>query len=117
MSVIPFDEAERVYEAEKLAIRVLAFIGSDESRLKRFLDLTRIDVDHLREMAKCRGFLLGILDYAVKEESLMAALSIETGVAAEEVITARTRLAPKKLEPSVRKRSELGMLAHRPLFN
>jgi hypothetical protein len=58
-------------EAEVIALRALAFLASDVSRLGRFLALSGIDPADMREAAASRLFLAGVLNHLLQDESLL----------------------------------------------
>lgn len=55
-------------EAESLAIEGLQFLASDEEHLSRFLALTGIAPEELRDAAMSDDFLSGVLDYFMGDE-------------------------------------------------
>jgi Protein of unknown function (DUF3572) len=77
--------------AEMLAIQGLAFIAADPERLARFLELTGISADEIRASAREKGFLAGVLEHILGDESLLIAFAAEAGIDPGEV--ARAHLA------------------------
>ena len=65
--------------AEALAIQALTFIAGDGERLGHFLAATGIGPAQIRAASGEPGFLAGVLDYLVGDESLLAAFAAETG--------------------------------------
>lgn len=57
--------------AEALALTVVRFLASEPDRLQRFLDLTGLDVDHLRARLTDQQFLAGVLDHLLGDEALL----------------------------------------------
>ncbi len=57
--------------AAELAIAALTFIAQEPERLGRFLALSGIGPESLREAAREPDFLLGVLDYVVADEALL----------------------------------------------
>ena len=55
--------------AEMLAIQALAFIAEEPERLNRFLGLTGIDLSQIRDVAREPGFLAGVLEHMLADES------------------------------------------------
>jgi len=58
--------------AEALAIQALTFIAEDGERLGQFLAATGIGPAQIRAASGEPGFLTGVLDYLVGDESLLA---------------------------------------------
>ncbi len=80
-------------EAETLAINALAFLASRPEALGRFLALTGIGPANLRSAAAEAGFLAGLLDYYLANESMLMEYSGHAGVSPEVVVHARQVLA------------------------
>ena len=55
--------------AEMLAIQALAFIVEVPERLDRFLGLTGIEPSQIRDAAREPGFLAGVLEHMLADES------------------------------------------------
>ena len=66
--------------AKALAIQALTFIAGDGERLGRFLAVTGIGPAEIREVARERGFLAGVLDHLAADDRLLLAFSSETGI-------------------------------------
>lgn len=79
--------------AESVAIQALSFIAGDQERLERFLALTGIEAQSLRDAAREPNFLLGVLDYVAADEPLLQEFASEHGHDPELVIRARDLLA------------------------
>jgi Protein of unknown function (DUF3572) len=79
--------------AETVAIEVLSFIAGDPVRLDRFLALTGINPDSLRDAAGQPNFLLGVLDYVAADDRLLQEFATQREIAAEIVVKARELLA------------------------
>ena len=80
-------------EAETIALRALAFIAEDEERIGRFLALTGIGPQDLRERASDPGFLAGVLDYLVGDEPLLLAFTDQAAIEPASVVSGRQRLS------------------------
>jgi Protein of unknown function (DUF3572) len=78
--------------AEMLAIQALAFIAEDPQRLGRFLDITGIAPEQIRTAARESGFLAGVLEHMLADESLLIAFADSAGVDPAEVARARSAL-------------------------
>lgn len=82
-------------EAEETAIRGLAFLSADKTRLGRFLALTGLEAGEVRRNAGSPWFLAAILDHLLADESLLLAFCAESGVEPERIAPARRALAPE----------------------
>src|SRR5262245_51311795 len=89
------DPKERRAAAEALAVRALGFIAAEPERLGRFLALTGIGPESIREAARQPGFLLGVLDHLAADETLLLAFANENGIDPDQVALAREALAAK----------------------
>jgi Protein of unknown function (DUF3572) len=78
--------------AEMLAIQALGFIAEEPERLGRFLDLTGIPVEHVRAVARERGFLAGVLEHMLGDENLLTSFADSAGVDPAEIAGARSAL-------------------------
>ncbi len=78
--------------AELLAIQALAFIAEDAERLARFLGLTGIPVEQIRDAAREPGFLAGVLEHMLSDESLLIAFAVSTGIDPAGIASARRAL-------------------------
>jgi len=86
-------ESLAVEAAEVLAIQALGFIAQDDERLGRFLALTGIGPAEIREAARERHFLAGVLDYVIGDEDLLVAFAGHAGVEPPTIRIARRALA------------------------
>jgi hypothetical protein len=78
--------------AEMLAIQALAFIAEEPERLNGFLSVTGIPLESIREAASEPGFLAGVLDHMLGEESLLLAFADSAGIDPEAIAGARRAL-------------------------
>jgi len=76
-----------------MAVAALGFIAEDGERLSRFLAVTGIGPESIREAAREPDFLLGVLDYLVSDEPLLVAFAKHNGFEPEHVARARDVLA------------------------
>jgi hypothetical protein len=81
---------------ENLAIQALAFLASDPERLGRFLSLTGIGPDMIREAARDPAFLAGVLDHVASDEPLLLAVAEYAGVTPETVERAHLALSGQR---------------------
>ncbi|MEW9808467.1 DUF3572 domain-containing protein [Mesorhizobium marinum] len=79
--------------AEALAIQALAFVASDPELLPRFLAISGIDAQAIRQAAREPGFLAGVLQFIVAHEPTLMRFSEETGIPPQQV-TAAMRALP-----------------------
>lgn len=79
--------------AENLAVAALGFIAAEPERLGRFLALSGIGPDSIRQAAREPRFLLGVLEHVAGEERLLLAFAAETEIDPEAVMRARDTLA------------------------
>ncbi|WP_150287726.1 DUF3572 domain-containing protein [Rhabdaerophilum calidifontis] len=84
---------DRGIDPELLAIDALGFLAEDVERLGRFLALTGIAPETLREAARAPGFFAAVLDHLAQDEALLLAFAANRQVAPERVLAARDRLA------------------------
>ena len=78
--------------AESLAVQALAFLAGEPERLGRFLAETGIAPEAIRAAATSPGFLMGVLDHLLADESLLIAFADEAGIGYETVGRARAVL-------------------------
>lgn len=76
-----------------LAISALNFLAEDPERLGRFLAVTGIEAQSLRDAAREPNFLLGVLDHLAGDERLLTEFANQNELAPEIVIRARDLLA------------------------
>ena len=66
--------------AEILAIQALAFIAGDTERLGRFLAITGIGPEQIRDAAREPQFLAGVLEHVMGDESLLVAFAQDADI-------------------------------------
>jgi len=54
--------------AQELAIKALGFIGQNQELLERFLALSGIQVQDIRQASQIRGFFAGVLAFLLNNE-------------------------------------------------
>jgi len=79
-------------EAEVIALKALAFLASDPERLSRFLEVTGIAPQTLRQSAAEPSFLAGVLDHLRADQSLLFIFAECEGLAPDRVDRARQLL-------------------------
>jgi hypothetical protein len=78
--------------AAALAIAALSFIASEPEQLGRFLALTGIGPESIREAAREPDFLLGVLDHLAGDEALLLAFAGQNDIDPSHVAAARDLL-------------------------
>jgi hypothetical protein len=78
--------------AEMLAIQALGFIAEEPERLGAFLNATGLSLERLRESATAPGFLTGVLEHMLADESLLLAFATSEAIDPAEVGRARNAL-------------------------
>lgn len=68
-----------------MAVQALSFIASEPERLGRFLALSGIGPEDVREAAREAGFLAGVLDYIAGDQRLLADFAESLGIEHREV--------------------------------
>ena len=87
--------------AEELAIQALSYIAGDEERLERFLAITGVGVDQIREAAGEPGFLAGVLAYLASDEQLAAAFAADSGCGPADIARAHYALGGEPWEREI----------------
>ncbi len=75
--------------AEMLAIQALAFIAEDPERLAGFLAATGLEAAAIRDAARQPGFLAGVLEHMLSDESLLLAFADSAGIDPASIARAR----------------------------
>ena len=89
---------QRQAAAEELAIAALGFIAAEPERLGRFLAVTGIGPEAIRQAARQPHFLVGVLDHVAGDERLLMAFAAESAIDPNDVIPARDTLAGHRWE-------------------
>lgn len=79
--------------AESLAIQALGHLAQDKEVLERFLSITGLAPDRIREAAASPGFLAGVLDYLMQNEALLLTFSENHNIEAETIMAAHRQLS------------------------
>jgi hypothetical protein len=85
-------------EAESVAVRALAFVAGDPERLSRFLDITGLRPETIRQAAASPGFFAAVLDHVASDERLLLAVASAIATKPERIMQARHALAPCEFE-------------------
>ncbi len=92
--------AKRAEFATETAIAALGFLADDPERLERFLALSGLGPQNLRQAAAEPSFLSSVLDYIASDEVLLVAFARRRDLSPPEVMRAREILAgPPPAEP------------------
>jgi hypothetical protein len=78
--------------AEDVAIAALGFIAADAALLPRFLAITGIEAQAIRNAAREPGFLAGVLQFIVAHEPTLMAFAENTGIEPTAVLKAMRAL-------------------------
>lgn len=86
--------AEKINEREAafIAIKALAYISQSEDELLKFVNLTGISPVDVIRLKENLGFLGGVLEFLVRDESLLLAFCAEEDFSVDQVESARLRL-------------------------
>ena len=79
-------------DAEVLGLQALAFLAEDDDRLQRFLGLTGIQPESLREIASDPAGLGAVLDYLLGWEPLLLEFAAAHALPPESIAAARRKL-------------------------
>lgn len=79
-------------EASDITLNLLGFIAADEGRIERFLALSGMSPQDLKDGAQKPEFLGFLLDYALQDESLILEFAAATGTKPETIQGARFAL-------------------------
>ncbi|MBS1183207.1 MAG: hypothetical protein H6Q99_3087 [Proteobacteria bacterium] len=90
---MPIAKRLSVDAAEELAISALAYLAGNPDALGRFLSLSGIGPADLRVAAREPGFLAGLLEFFLADESLLLSFVEEAQVRPTMVAAARYALA------------------------
>ncbi len=91
---IPPDRPPTREKAEALAVAALAFLAAEPERMSRFLNLSGLDVAHLRRAAAQEGFLAGLMAHLASDEALLLEFAAAGGHRPEAVAAACQALNP-----------------------
>jgi hypothetical protein len=75
-----------------MAIQALTFIAEEPERLDRFLAMTGLEAGQIRTAAREPGFLAGVLEHMLGDESLLIAFATSAGIDPAAVGRARDAL-------------------------
>src|ERR1700676_409460 len=78
--------------AETLAIQALAFLAEEPERFAAFLSVSGVTIAGIREAAAEPGFLAGVLEHMLADESLLIAFADSAGIDPASIARARSAL-------------------------
>ena len=76
-----------------MAIRALSYLAGDPERLGRFLAVSGIGPQSVREAAASPGFLAGVLEYMLSDEALLVGFAGDAGLVPDDIGRAHRLLA------------------------
>lgn len=79
-------------DPEVIALKALGFLASDEERLVRFLDVTGLSPQAIRQQAGQPAFLGGILDYLLADQTLLFMFAESEALQPARIEAARRKL-------------------------
>lgn len=80
-------------DAEAIGVQALGWLATDFERLGRFLGETGLSPETVRQAARDPAFLPSVLEYLVKNETILTEFASELGFDPAQVVTAQARLA------------------------
>jgi hypothetical protein len=86
----------RQQSPDSVAIAALGYLAGRPEETARFLAVTGLYPARLRAAASEPGFLAGVLDHILSDESLLLAFAAEAGLPPASVAEARHRLDPAR---------------------
>jgi hypothetical protein len=92
------NQSDSSLEAEITALKALGFLAADAERLRRFMDLSGLDVASIRRAAPEPGFLGGVLDHLLADQTLLLIFAEEHGMKPERVARLRRQLPGAALD-------------------
>jgi len=79
--------------AETTALMALTFLAREPERLGRFMALSGVGPEELRTNARDRGFLAGLLEHLLGDETLLLLFAADAGLPPEKIGAAHRALA------------------------
>jgi len=79
--------------AETIALKALAYLANRADALERFLTLSGMDTAGLRERADEAGFLAGVVEFVLMDETLLVAFCEDEALNAKSVHLASATLS------------------------
>jgi hypothetical protein len=82
-----------VEQAEVIAIRALGYLAQNAEQLSRFLGLTGLTIETLRNDAGSHQVLAAVLDHLVGDESLLLTFAATAAISPQDIAAAHVRLS------------------------
>jgi hypothetical protein len=79
--------------AERLALQGLTFLASDPQRLGRFLSLTGIGLEELRNWEANHDLQSAVLEHLLADEGMLLVFAAEAGLSPDQVAPAQQLLS------------------------
>lgn len=89
-------EGARREAAEALAVNALGWLAQDGERLERFLSLSGLTPETVRQAAAEPGFFGAVLAHLMNDESLLLAFAANESLSPEQVARAAALLDPHR---------------------
>ena len=83
-------------DAETIGIDALGFLASHDELMRRFLDLTGLEVNQLRTEAAKPAFFVGLLDFLLANEDDLMDFAGSVGLDPSEVERARDAIGTRR---------------------
>lgn len=92
------DRSRPSQPAELTALKALEFLAREPERLGRFLALNGVAPQDIRALAGDPGFLGGVLDHLLEDETLLFQFAQEEGLAPEGIAALRRALPGRTVQ-------------------
>ena len=87
-------------DPEAVAIAALSYLATDQDELARFLALTGLGPESLREAVAHPAFAESLLDFVLSEDRLVLAVAAAQDLSPDEIVHARGRLEARRMRSS-----------------
>lgn len=81
-----------------MALNALGFLAAEPDRLRRFMDLSGLDLDAIRNQASEPGFLGAVLDHLLGDESLLLVFAADHDISPDRILKLRRKLPGAALD-------------------
>jgi len=81
-------------EPEAIGVEILNRLASDPERLGRFIDMTGLRADTLRDIVNTPEFWAALFDYVVADEPLLIEIASEINETPDRIVAAQRKLSP-----------------------
>ena len=83
--------------AKNIAISALNTLAGDQEQLSRFIALTGVNIDEIREIASSDAFLTAVLDYFLGDEASLLAFAAHENLDPADIQKARFTISPPEV--------------------